>query len=81
MFGHFYTYSVVFSLYLAIIKKKKLKKLINRHFKEILLILINVDKARGGRGAHQMWIKKIAYCESANVDKGGGVRRLSTKCG
>ena len=54
-FDNFCTYLVVFSLYLAIIKKKN-GKIIKCKFTEIILISIKVDLDQGGG-------------ESANVDK------------
>ena len=38
----------------------------------------------GGGGGHPMWIIIKFYniiIKSANVDEGGGVKHLSTKCG
>ena len=48
--------------------------------------IINFDKSGLGRGGggHRMWINNSLVwilITSADVDKGGGVKRLSTKCG
>ena len=78
LYIYLYIYSGI-KPYLAMTKKKR-KTLLNRNVK-ILLILIKMDKAEGGVTWMCITILIVNIINFAKVDKGGGVKRLSTKSG